>query len=588
MNPKHQYLVDGKHSFQDLVDVDRLREIFENFSHATGFTTGLVSHPDQEVLIRTGWQDICTKFHRAFPVSEVYCKQSNLELTSHLKQRKELNVRHCESGLVDGATPIIIKGIHVANLFTGQVFFQEPDYEVFRKQGQAYGYDLDLYLEALKKVPVVTEAAFKKALSFLSEMAVMLAEQGLTEMRIRETAQAARNSEAALREAREFLETAIAHSPSGILIADAPDVTIRMANEAAFGIRGGDKSILMGIDVAQHTATWQTYHLDGSPYPPEQLPLSRAVLRGETVRDVEVIIRDDAGNDHLVSANAAPICDEEGRVTAGIVVFHDITERKRAEEELIQYRDHLEELVEQRTRELQESQDQLQRSARLASLGTLTAGIAHEINNPLGSILMRSQLARAEKGDWKAAEVALLGVEKDVERCARIIRSMLKFARDEPTEQWPLDVNERLEFSIDAVRDYASSRHVRLELELSEGLPSVLGNPTELSQVLVNLARNAIEASRPGQVVTLRSKGTSELVQLIVEDAGRGIDAESQQRAFDPFFTTRQDQGGTGLGLSVSHGIVSGMGGSIRIQSTMGGGTVMTVELPACARGRDD
>jgi len=137
-----------------------------------------------------------------------------------------------------------------------------------------------------------------------------------------------------LREAREFLETAVAQSPSGILIADAPDATIRLANQAAFGIRGGDQSILTGIDVAQHTANWQTYRPDGSPYPPEQLPLSRAVLQGEVVQNEEVIIRDEEGNDHWVSANAAPIRDAKGQVTAGIVVFHDVTARKQADEKL--------------------------------------------------------------------------------------------------------------------------------------------------------------------------------------------------------------------------------------------------------------
>jgi len=137
-----------------------------------------------------------------------------------------------------------------------------------------------------------------------------------------------------LREAREFLETALAQSPSGIVIADAPDVTIRLANRAAFGIRQGDRSILTDIDVARHAANWQIYRADGSLHPSEQLPLSRAVLQGEVVQNEEVIIRDAEGNDHWVSTNAAPIRDANGRVTAGIAVFHEITEQKRAVESL--------------------------------------------------------------------------------------------------------------------------------------------------------------------------------------------------------------------------------------------------------------
>ena len=137
-----------------------------------------------------------------------------------------------------------------------------------------------------------------------------------------------------LRLARKFLETALAQSPAGIVIADAPDVTIRLANNAAFGIRGGAKNLLTGIDVQQHSARWKLCRANGSPYPPEQLPLSRAVLQGEVTPNEEMIIRDEEGNDHWVNANAAPIRNDEGEVTAGIVVFLDITEHKQAEKEM--------------------------------------------------------------------------------------------------------------------------------------------------------------------------------------------------------------------------------------------------------------
>jgi len=138
-------------------------------------------------------------------------------------------------------------------------------------------------------------------------------------------------AEAERQKTQAFLETAIAQSPSGVLIADAPDVKIRMANAAAFAIRGGDYDLLTGIDVAQNAARWQIYRPDGSPYPSEQLPLSRAVLRGEVTQGEEQIIRDAEGRDHWVSTNAAPIRNAEGHITAGIAVFHEISDRKRAE-----------------------------------------------------------------------------------------------------------------------------------------------------------------------------------------------------------------------------------------------------------------
>lgn len=140
-----------------------------------------------------------------------------------------------------------------------------------------------------------------------------------------------RHAKEELESAMLMLQSALAQSPSGILIADAPDVRIRWANDAALNIRGETDDPLTSIDVSRHSVSWQTYRLDGAPMPSEDLPLSRAILRGETVRNEEVIIRHSTGEDRFVSANSAPIRNSEGEITAGIVVFHDITELKKAE-----------------------------------------------------------------------------------------------------------------------------------------------------------------------------------------------------------------------------------------------------------------
>ncbi len=140
--------------------------------------------------------------------------------------------------------------------------------------------------------------------------------------------------EAQLQETRALLETAIIQSPSGILIADAPDVHIRIANPAALGIRGGDPTQLKDISVHEHVSRWQVFYPDGSPYTPRLLPLSKAVLDGDISKDVELIIRDETGAERWVSANAAPIRGADGAVQAGIVVFNDITDRVRAENAL--------------------------------------------------------------------------------------------------------------------------------------------------------------------------------------------------------------------------------------------------------------
>ncbi len=176
-------LVDGKYSLKDLVDIEALEKMFRRFSEINGFATGLISYPDQELLIATDWLDICKRFHRADPRSKSDCQQTILELTSELNRSRELNIRQCRNCLVSGATPIIIEDVHLANLFTGQVLLEEPDLESFRNQGREYGYDVDAYLEALAEVPVVTGRELSMAISLLSDMVVALAGQALKHLR---------------------------------------------------------------------------------------------------------------------------------------------------------------------------------------------------------------------------------------------------------------------------------------------------------------------------------------------------------------------------------------------------------------------
>jgi len=206
LEPGNPHLVYGKYSIKDLIDIESLRETLEKFSIATGFTTGFLEYPSQEVLIATGWRDICVKFHRAFPGSIKNCKDSNIYLTNQSKEQQELNVKQCKNGLVDGATPIIIKGKNIAYLATGQIFFEKPDIERFKKQAKMYGYDLKAYLEALSEVPVVSEDQFKNALSFLSELAMIIAEIGLKNLELKEKARELENQKNNLEEANIALK----------------------------------------------------------------------------------------------------------------------------------------------------------------------------------------------------------------------------------------------------------------------------------------------------------------------------------------------------------------------------------------------
>jgi len=185
---KNDNLVDFKYSIQDLVNLEQLRNIFEKFTESTGFTIGFLDHPGLNILIATGWRDICTKFHRACPASIKNCKKSNTHLLEQLKELGQIVIEECDNGLVDCATPIVIKGKHIASLATGQLLLKQPDIKRFKRQASMFGYDEQKYLEAIKDIPVVSEEKLKSVTSFLGEIAAVISELGYTNLVLKEEA----------------------------------------------------------------------------------------------------------------------------------------------------------------------------------------------------------------------------------------------------------------------------------------------------------------------------------------------------------------------------------------------------------------
>ena len=378
-------------------------------------------------------------------------------------------------------------------------------------------------------------------------------------------------AEDALREAREFLEAAVAQSPSGILIADGPNVTIRLANQAAFCIRGGERRMLTDIEVSEHAERWQTFRPDGSHYPSEQLPLSRAVLHGETVQDEEVIIRDEEGNDHWVNASAAPIRDAQGRVTAGIVLFNDITRQKQTEAELA------------RTRDSAEAANQ--------SKSEFLANMSHEIRTPMTAILGFSELLLGNVRDPENID-GLKTIRRNGQYLLEIINDILDISK---IESGKLTI-ETIECSpCDLLEDVAALMRVRssvkgipLEVEYSGPIPQLIQtDPTRLRQVLINLIRNAIKFTEVGKIRLLArlldADSPAPKMRFDIVDTGIGMSEQQIERVFEPFVqadtSTTRKFGGTGLGLTISRRLTKMLGGDVSIESTLGEGSVFSVTI---------
>ena len=233
--------------------------------------------------------------------------------------------------------------------------------------------------------------------------------------------------------------------------------------------------------------------------------------------------------------------------------------------------------------ERKNSEEALHRSERLASIGTLAAGIAHEVNNPLTAILLAAQSALEstnKKDRQRYMKQCLEGIVKDAGRCEQIVSSVLQFARSGTAKKGPTDLAKIIQRTVNLLQAYAEEKGANLDLQLEESLPLIALNPGQMEQVFVNLIRNAVESGERGNRVSVAVTRTAQTVRILVGDKGRGMTREQRNRLFDPFYTTREREGGTGLGLSIVHGIVLAHGGKIDVDSRLGQGTTMTIELP--------
>jgi two-component system, NtrC family, sensor kinase len=236
-------------------------------------------------------------------------------------------------------------------------------------------------------------------------------------------------------------------------------------------------------------------------------------------------------------------------------------------------------------KELEYHQEQLLQSGKIAAIGTLTAGIAHELNNPINNIMLTAEFIKEDLSQLSQedGEEMIQDILVQAQRASEIVRNLLDFSRAEQPEREPLDIAQILRDTVKLVQNQVTLSGVELEWDLPANLPTVNGDPKTLQQVFLNLFINAIQAMKEGGTLTIRARqGGEDGQELLVEvaDTGSGIDPEDLSHVFEPFFTTKEVGRGTGLGLSVSYGIVRKHGGHIEVKSQKGAGSTFTVVLP--------
>jgi PAS domain S-box-containing protein len=268
--------------------------------------------------------------------------------------------------------------------------------------------------------------------------------------------------------------------------------------------------------------------------------------------------------EYTLNFNLTPVRDEEDRVQSVLIIAHDVTATKRMEE-------------------------QLYHTEKLASLGQLAAGVAHEINNPMAIILGYTDML-LEKSEENSKEHKILKtIERQGNNCKRIVENLMSFARMPEGVQYDTDVNRNIELVLEVVQNTLLTKKIEYELSLADNLPRVRGDAGQLQQVFMNLLTNAVKAMPQGGKlsITSRLKQAGDQVEVLITDTGEGIKREHLSKIFDPFFTTRKVGEGTGLGLSVSYAIISKFGGNIYCASKSKeeygeaeSGSTFTISLP--------
>ncbi|MBI4794563.1 MAG: DUF3365 domain-containing protein [Deltaproteobacteria bacterium] len=292
----------------------------------------------------------------------------------------------------------------------------------------------------------------------------------------------------------------------------------------------------------------------GCPLSPESL---KEIFHSKKPRTEEVKTGN-AGNGEIFLVHYYPIIGEKEEVASIVGYIKNITAEKQ---------------VEQR----------IQRAEKMAALGQLAGGIAHEINNPLGVILCYTDLLKSQLADFPQGLQDVGTIKKHARNCQRIVADLLEFSRGQETEPLLAQLNSTIEEVVQMVDHQFRRQHCRIDLDLDPRLPQLRFDVDKMKQVFLNLLMNASQASKDGQGIiriSTRYRPEARQVQIVFWDNGAGIPPEIMGRIFDPFFTTKKTGEGTGLGLSVSYGIIKDHGGDIQVESEPGQWTRFTIVLP--------
>ena len=553
------------HTLGALVDLLRLQRMCDSLAAAAGGVALAVLDPHGAILIASGWQDICTRFHRVHQEALEDCLESDLRITKRLRDgidAPECIAYRCANGLWDVAFPLMVDGQHLASVFAGQFFYDddEIDEASFRERARRLGFDEAAYMDALARVPVLSHQRVAQTIGLLADFVGMLAETGLSALpRERERD--------ALRQSEDKFSKAFLGSPDAILITRVSDGQILDVNESFIRLSGFSREEAVGRS---------TIALDLWADPGDRERCVTALRDEGSVRDLEFDFRTRSG-EVLQCMLSGSLIDVDGEPHI-LLIVRDITERKQAETEIRRLNDELEERVLARTAEL---------GAANKELEAFAYSVSHDLRAPLRHISGFSALLAERVGDGldEKSSHYVDTISRSVREMGVLIDDLLQFSRTGRAEMTieQVDMDATLAEAMEPLRLETADR----DIEWTIGrLPAVIGDHALLRQVWANLLGNAVKYSRGREPARIEvgahdGDGADEDV-FWVRDNGVGFDMQYAHKLFSVFqrLHSSAEFEGTGIGLANVGRIVTRLGGRAWAEGEVDHGATFWFSLP--------
>ncbi len=549
--------------FTDVIDVAAVQSLMERFYEVAGVPVGILDLTGR-IIVGVGWQDVCTKFHRVHPETCRNCVESDTKLAAGVAPG-EFRLYRCKNNMWDIATPLLVDGRHVANIFSGQFFFEDEvfDEEAFRLQAERYGFDADAYVAALLAAPRLSRAKVEAAMRFIIRLAEMLSDLGRSNL---ELARAMKEREALLASLRRS-ESDLAHAQmvarTGSWRLDVRTDRLDWSDEVyrLFGIQPGTQ------------LTYEDFLLLVHPEDREKVRRAwQAALAGEGY-DIEHRINSPEGV-KWVRERAELEFGAGGALLGGFGTVQDITELKQAQESL------------------RAQAAELEHANRLKD--EFLATLSHELRTPLNAILGWAHLLAEGKLEGEEQKKAVERIERSARLQARLVEDVLDMSRIVTgrlrLDLQPVDLRDVVLAGVESVSAAAAAKRIDLVATVPPGT-CILGDPARLQQVFWNLLSNAVKFTSEGGRVEVTMHNGDGGAEVRVRDSGIGISPDFMPSLFQRFSqrdsSTTRRHGGLGLGLATVRHLVELHGGTVSAESPgEGQGATFIVRLPFEARER--